>query len=207
MICLADNDVIFKLAACDLLDRALHVLGLSRDDVFVLNTIKYQLQKQRRRTKLEAKYGREGVKRALEFVLSVHEIDSEPDLDDLATLAVVEDIDSGEAVIFAATKGSSDSILLMGDKRALTAICSANSCSSICARLKGRVICFEQIISLICAAEFDSAKPKIVTAISCDTVLQIVFAGRLEATLDAVNEGLDSYIADLRRHTGALLRP
>lgn len=142
MICLADNDVIFKLAAYDLLDRALHVLGLSRDDVFVLNTIKYQLQKQRSRTKLEAKYGPEGVSRALEFVLSVHEIDSAPDPDDHAILSVIEGIDIGEAVIFATISTMTGSVLLMGDKRALKALCSSETCSSICARLKGRVICF-----------------------------------------------------------------
>ncbi|MEK6299076.1 MAG: hypothetical protein AABO41_00010 [Acidobacteriota bacterium] len=202
---MADNDVIFKLAACDLLDRALHVLGLFRDDVFVLNTIKYQLQKQRSRTKLEAKYGPEGVKRALEFVLSVHEIESEPDPNDLATLVAIEDIDSGEAVIFATTTSSADSILLMGDKRALTALCSADSCSSICARLNGRIFCFEQVISLLCAADFDGAKANIVSALSCDIVLQIAFAGQLDATLEDVNDGLNSYIADLRSKTGELL--
>ena len=205
MICLADNDVVFKLAACDLLDRALDVLGLSREHVFVLNTTKYQLQKKRSRERLEAKYGVDGIARALEFVLSVNEIDSQQNADDLAALSIVENIDSGEAVIFATAKRLSDSILLMGDKRSLRALSSADSCINICDCLKARVICFEQILRLICAADFDGAKHTIIAALECDTMLRIVFSRTLNATLDGVNEGLDSYISDLRNDTGELL--
>ena len=38
MICLADNDIIHKLAACDMLDDVLAALSLRRTDVYVLPT-------------------------------------------------------------------------------------------------------------------------------------------------------------------------
>lgn len=43
------------------------------------------------------------------------------------------------------------------------------------------------------------------SALQCDIVLQIAFAGHLDATLESVNEGLNSYILDLRSQTGELL--
>jgi hypothetical protein len=206
LICLADNDVIFKLAACDLLDRALDIRGLSRDQVYVLNTTKYQLQKKRSRDKLEAKYGVAGIARALEFVRSVNEIDSQPDVNELAILSAVEDIHSGEAIIFATTKTFGD-IVLMGDKRSLRALCSEALCANIYDRLKGRVICFEQILSLTCAADFNGVKPGIVSARGCDKVLLSIFASALDTTIETVNAGLASYISDLRRDTKDLLVP
>jgi hypothetical protein len=34
VICLADNDFVLKLAACDLLDETLDVLGIGRSEVY-----------------------------------------------------------------------------------------------------------------------------------------------------------------------------
>ena len=52
MIYLSDNDIIEKLAVCDLLDDALVSLAASRRDVFVLNTLKLRIGG-RSRTKAE----------------------------------------------------------------------------------------------------------------------------------------------------------
>jgi hypothetical protein len=43
VIYLSDNDIIEKLAVCDLLDDALVFFAASRRDVFVLNTLKLRI--------------------------------------------------------------------------------------------------------------------------------------------------------------------
>ena len=43
MICLSDNDIIQKLAFCDLLEEVPEVLNVTQDDIFVLETAKWVL--------------------------------------------------------------------------------------------------------------------------------------------------------------------
>jgi hypothetical protein len=43
MICLADNDIILKLACCDLLTEAVEVMGVNSDQVLVLNSAIHKL--------------------------------------------------------------------------------------------------------------------------------------------------------------------
>jgi hypothetical protein len=60
VICLSDNDIIHKLAACDLLDDALAALSLARTDVYVLPTAKYKFRiAQRNVAQAEQRYGAE----------------------------------------------------------------------------------------------------------------------------------------------------
>ena len=43
MICLADNDIVKKLAVCNLIDEAVSALGVSLDEIRVLPTARYKL--------------------------------------------------------------------------------------------------------------------------------------------------------------------
>ncbi len=43
MICLADNDIVKKLAICNLLDEALGALGVSHREILVLPTARFKL--------------------------------------------------------------------------------------------------------------------------------------------------------------------
>ncbi len=73
LICLADNDIIHKLAACDLLDDALTALDLDRQDVYVLPTAKHKFGVTKDPTKAEKKYGAEIFARIRDFLASVRE--------------------------------------------------------------------------------------------------------------------------------------
>ena len=75
MICLADNDIIHKLAACDLLDDVLVALSLRRTDVYVLPTAKYKFRvTPRGSVQGERRYGAEVFARIRDFLASVREI-------------------------------------------------------------------------------------------------------------------------------------
>jgi len=102
VICLADNDIIYKLAACDLLDNALAALSLARTDVYVLPTAKYKFRiTQRSSAQGERRYGAEVFVRIRDFLASVRELNVPGLPEELQLLAGVDGIDPGEAVLFA----------------------------------------------------------------------------------------------------------
>ena len=210
MICLADNDFVLKLAACDLLNETLDVLGLDRSEVYVLPTAKYKIAKDKR---LPARYG-EGVGRALTFLASVVEISFTPDPDELVLLSEVKDsetgersIHEGERVLLASTSGLDDFLLATGDKNCLRALSSAPGCAAIRARCGGRVVCLEQtILWLIDANGFEYVRAKAVPARGCDTALRAAFGSGMDATQENVTLALTAYIEELDQETAGLLK-
>jgi hypothetical protein len=200
VICLADNDIIHKLAACDLLDDALAALSLARTDVYVLPTAKYKFGiTQRNAARAEQRYGAEVFVRIRDFLTSVREI-SIPGLpEELQLLAGVDGIDPGEAVLFAATAQFEQYLLATGDKNSLRALASTSVCRSIAQRIRGHVLCLEQLVKrVIQHCGFPYVKDKIIPARACDTALHVAFgsgANAIEANVLAV---LDHYINELR---------
>ena len=45
MIVLADNDILLKLARCDLFDEFLKVFDISQTDVYIVPTVRFSLEK------------------------------------------------------------------------------------------------------------------------------------------------------------------
>ena len=74
MIILSDNDIIYKLAACDMLDEALVVLGVTYTDVYVLPMAKYRFGITKNPAWAEARYGPEVVARIRNFLANVREL-------------------------------------------------------------------------------------------------------------------------------------
>jgi len=72
---LSDNDIIYKLAACDMLDEALVVLGVTYTDVYVLPTAKYKFGITQNPGRAEAQYGRDVVVRIRNFLANVRELE------------------------------------------------------------------------------------------------------------------------------------
>lgn len=205
MICLADNDVLLKLAACNLLDDAVPALETTKSEFFVLPTAKYKIGYDRQ-NKLQAKYGVDGIKRTLEFIQTVQEIVAPPDIDERDLLLTVDNIDAGEDVLFAATQHRDVYIVATGDKRCLRALASAPTCQPIYDRMSGRVICLEQIIArLIPHLGFNEVRQRVVPVRDCDTSLKAAFGSGLQASEENVRRSLASRITDIRAETGNLL--
>ena len=200
MICLADNDIIHKLAACDLLDDALAALSLARTDVYVLPTAKYKFRiTQRSSAQGERRYGTEVFVRIRDFLASVREIDVPGLPTELQLLAGVDGIDPGEAVLFSATAQFNQYLLATGDKSSLRALASTPVCRPIAQHLCGHVICLEQIVKrVIQHCGFSYVKDKVTPARACDTALRVAFGSGSDATEPSVLAVLDSYINELR---------
>lgn len=206
MICFADNDIILKLAEFDLLEEALQALGILRSEVRVLTSARYYLQRrlEKHKRKSDKQHTEAGLTRALNFVLSVKSLHDQPDEVEHELLLKIENIDEGEAVLFASTKHLEDFIIATGDKRALVAICKEPSCKIIYERIKKRVICLEQmILKLISTLGFETVKAKILPCVQCDTALRMAF--RADYDESQTTEGLFSYITSTNRDTGDIL--
>jgi hypothetical protein len=208
VICLSDNDVIHKLAACDLAAEALAALGLGFGDVRVLPTAKHKFGLTKNQAKAEQRYGPEVLARIRDLLGRVSEIDVVPPVHELEVLVETEGIDTGEAILFASAACLGGAMLATGDKRSLRALASSAACRGIAGRIAGRVICLEQIIyKVIGHLGFPRAKEKIVPARGCDTALRAAFGSGEAATEENVLAGLESYIAELRALPVALLVP
>lgn len=199
MIVLFDNDIIYKLAACDLLDEALAVLEVTYTDVYVLPTAKYKFGTTKNPARAEARYGRDVIARIRNFLANVRELDVVGPPEELQLLAEIDGIDSGEAVLFSATVRFDNYLLAMGDKNSLHAVASTPTCQPIARRLSGNVICLEQIVTRVIAHfGFAYVKDKVVPARSCDTALRAAFGSGDAASESNVLAALDEYINELR---------
>jgi hypothetical protein len=203
-----DNDVISKLASCDLLDDAVDALGSEKRYVKILSTFKHRfgITNERLRSRIELQVGSDAFQRILDFQKSVGEIDPAPN-DLLLMFEDIPAIDSGEAQLFAAACESSDLLVVTGDKRSIRCLASTAACKAIARSLAGRVICLEQVVKHVIAARgFDYAKRKIVPAVDCDASLRAIFGMGLDAEEQNVGRALNSYINDLRVASGDLLQ-
>ena len=212
MICLADNDYILKLAACDLLEEMQTLFGAERNEIYVLPSAKFKFKRDTKK-QLAQKYSEAGLACAIVFVESVQEIIQKEDAE-TALMSEVKDpqtgkeqIDAGERVLLASTHLWDDFMLMTGDKRCLYALASAPSCATIYARHCGRVVCLEQtILWLIQRLGFPCLLQKVVHASGCDTALRSAFGSGFAATQQNVEATLQSYVDDLQRRTGGLIK-
>ena len=210
MICLADNDIILKLALCDLLDEAVAALDATHGEVYVLNTARFKLISPNKPSRGRVKPDEPAYSRLCAFFEAVRLIDVTPPPEEQLAFDDLAGIDAGEAVLFSASTHYAGSRLVTGDKRSLIALAAAGTpvCAAVCKRLVGRVICFEQVVlRLIERLGFDSVRDRVVPARNCDTALRLVFGSGLTADESGVRDGLASYVGDLRSFTGGMLVP
>lgn len=207
MTCLLDNDLIKKLAFCDLLDQALEALQTTHGEALILPTARYVLLKPiKTPEQAKARLGEAVYDRLSEFFKNVQSLDVQPSADEQRVFDDIVGIDPGEAILFSASAHFGDFRLATGDKNSLRALAANPACRAICDRLNGKVVCFEQIVlGVLDSLSFDRARAKIVPGSACDTALRAVFGSGLEATEANVRAGLKAYIADLRKDTGSLL--
>jgi hypothetical protein len=199
VICLSDNDIIHKLAACDLVAEAFAALGVGYGDVRVLPTAKHKFGVTKSSAWGERRYGPEVFARIRDLLGRVSEIDFVPPVDELQVLIDTEGIDTGEALLFATAAALGSSMLATGDKRSLRALAGSASCRGIADRIAGRVVCFEQIMcKIIGHLGFPKVKEKIVPARICDMALRAAFGSGEDATEENVLAALQSYVAELQ---------
>lgn len=208
MICLTDNDIIWKLASCDLLPEAVTALGGTPAEVYVLTTARHVLLRPSKRGRGPRVPDGPARNRVAAFLASVQELPGAPEADLLA-ISGIPGIDPGEQQLFAATALYPDCRVLTGDKVCLGALAQAgDAVAFVRMRLRERVVCFEQtLLLLINELGFEEVRRRVVPAREVDKVLDLVFRAGLTTTAENAVVGLESYIAALRTEAPGLLVP
>lgn len=205
MIVLADNDIVLKLAWCDLFSEVLETFGVTCSDIRILNTGRHVLARRGRK-----KLDEDGYARLICFLRSVTDLDVAPEPEDMVALAEQPRIDSGEAVLFSVCAQLPDAFLATGDKRSLTSLCEATTtntvCSSLCDRLTGKIVCFELIMERILDKfGYTAVRDRLVRGRECDGGLALWLGSGLDANEPTFRQGLTSFRNDLQGTTGTLL--
>jgi hypothetical protein len=196
MIFLSDNDILFKLAYCDLLDEFLAYLNSPVESVTILSTCIYKMRGSLKTEPIV-------LERLEKFCDQVSVI-----ADDQIDSTILDEItmtgaDAGEAILAAKVVTTPDAILVTGDKRAIKAF-SQLSDGTVKNSLSGRILCFEDLIlGMIETYGFSVLSSKLMAGCTCDGVLRNAFGpGRSEEhALDC----LRSYADELRTTCPALL--
>ena len=214
-----DNDIILKLATCNLFDDTIKTFALDSSQVKILESFKYKFSKEikRKRGNQVNKYN---VEKALHITQNYSTI-AENDFENIEQNFYNKllnyskkspdqnnTIDQGEAILISYVSylnaQNNTSYLLTGDKRCLRALINSGF-TDIIAPLQGKIWCLEQLIlKNIDKFGFDYVKNNIIPVNDCDVVLKVAFASELTTFENSIN-ALKSYIKDLRQETGKLL--
>jgi hypothetical protein len=202
LILLADNDIILKLAQCDLLGGFPELLGEPAEQVCITPAAKYQLLPKKVAKAIEKCGDESTVRRIRDFLDAANEIPAIKDEGLLRILAGIDKIDDGEALLFAASVELPNPILATGDRNALRALLAQDErLSRVVAALRENVVTFESAILLaIHKKGFANVKQNLLNSPRPDGVLRLVLKPDMRES--DLSECLQSYI----REVAALLR-
>jgi hypothetical protein len=189
MIVLADNDIVHKLACCELLPEFQRWLKVPPTEVWVLPALQFVV---RRKLKGDASAmaGFEA------FLRNVRPIP----IAQLSTLSRFEALDVGERQLIAVLVDKKEvTQLITGDKRALKLIGTLTAADSgLALRLgEARIDCLESVmLGMISAFGFDAINAKVLPGLKHDGVLGLSFGAR--RTQAHATEALKSYLGAVR---------
>jgi hypothetical protein len=197
MIVVADNDLILKLAQCDLLKDIHVLLGLEDPtQIFVLPTARFQLIPKSEQKALN-KAGSAVVLDAIKlFLQQTNELPHIGDESLLNSLEGIAGIDGGEQLLLASMTENDTSILATGDKRALKAVVANQQLAAVYESLCDRVLTFESALLLaLVQFGFPNLKQRLLGNPKPDGVLRLVLKAEM-------NEGdlVDCLVSYCKEH-------
>ncbi len=170
MILLSDNDLVIKLAQCNLIEEALFSLNASASDCYVLNTFQYSLSLRDPDKSIRKYVGSvQAYDRICELVGRCNILAEGPiDFELIEHMEQIPQIDPGEFALFLHARyhyeGNERFRILTGDKKALSAICNYEEFDAF-SFLTGNVCCMEStLIGLINNFGFDYVNERVIVA-------------------------------------------
>lgn len=213
---LGDTDLVIKLAELNLLDAAAGISGGRKEDLYLLPEVGRVLRSPGFLTRLSDKgLSRTGVSRATDFAAKCSRLQGSVDRNDHVILSRASAhfkgrtirVDQGEAVLFASSGKLPDHRIATGDKRSLRTIAMCPACKSVCNKLRGRVVCLEQIVlGIIDRRGFAFVQKRVASGCRCDECIENAFAGgKADVTEEQCRKWLEGYVTELRADTSGLL--
>jgi hypothetical protein len=175
---LIDNDVVIKLAQMDAYADALSALGVKPKEVgSAPHMLDYMGRKLARITRSQ-----EEADRLQQILLSITEITITAEESALSAqmmktiLQAQLDMEEGEVLLMSVAIKRPETTLATGDKRALRGLPTLAETVPILATLKGRIICFEQIIRKLCEKHgFPRIRIAVLTARHADGTITMAY--------------------------------
>lgn len=199
-----DNDVILKLAQYGILEH-LPKLFTRRGEVqiSVLDSARYKLLPKQNPLKL-CKSEEAASQIAMLLGIAQKVSVAGVDLAVLEQLNAVPGIDAGEALLFAAAAADVYSVILTGDKRALTGL-SEHHPEVLALSLSSKIITLEGLIQGFVELDHLSTQQAIRSKPAVDKALSMVFGVSAAASEESVQAGLNSYVGHVRKMLGGMI--
>jgi hypothetical protein len=208
-LCFADTDCLFKLAAANLWDAALEVLGVTAADVRINTEPRDKLATQQKQ--FEKKLTVAGYRRTVGIVNSLALVETEPDPQEEAHLNNIHNIDLGEIVLICATRDVPSFCLISADRKWPRALAEQRHLHDVRNRLAGNCICFEQIILRLIeshdAPEYSIIAHRLCAIPDCMITLANVFPNGKDTPRKEAVRALRKRIEELRRVSSNFLAP
>ncbi|MGY1488687.1 hypothetical protein ACW4YW_04665 [Methylobacillus pratensis] len=183
MIFIADNDVIYKVIHCNLIEEFLVILEVPPNEILILSSLKYVL-------KNKLKGCSDSLKR-LDYFLSKSSVIPPADNDLLNRYST---LDIGERQLLAVFSTQENAKMITGDKRAIREISIfADNDDTLFSKLEGNVLCFEKVLySLIEKYGFDHIDSKITKSNHTDKFMKLTFGRNAEHALESIMSNLNA---------------
>lgn len=199
-----DNDIVLKLSSAGLLQEIEQIFNCTPDSIFILPSAFDYISKS---NNVKRNYSQGTINNSLAIIKKYKKIpDDYTDDNKYIRLFDIDDIDSGEQLLYSLTPKTSKFLILTGDKRSITQLNNSPEINDICNYLSSKIVCLEYIIlQLLDMYPFDEISKKIITSDYCkDMAIRISFMQN-ELTIEKAREGLQSYYNYLKKHSGNLL--
>jgi hypothetical protein len=197
---LIDTDVFVLLAAAGLIDRVAELLGFESSQVRRLYPVENQLTRGR---SFKTRYPEAVRQTALTKAKSVTPLTDRPTNDAMLQKLAVSDIDEGETLMYALMAENPSWLLTTGDRRSLVALATNPDLKDVCSALAGRLICIETVLRLLVVTDgVEKVAAAFAPVRDTNQKLRVIFSEANATNLDSCLEGIDSYLAALRREIG-----
>lgn len=202
---LLDADALSKLAHWDLLGELSVLTGVPTGETATLSSLVHRATRSCAKPDGRLFKDVSAAERALKYLQQLAPLPP-PDDDFIAYVQHVPAIDPGEAVLLAALRAHADTILITGDKRAVTSLATAAP-EPILKSFSDRIVTIEQIVlALLMSHGIDWLRRRICPYRTLDKAIGAIMGSDCKASAQAAEAGLRSYISDLRSVSGTLLR-
>lgn len=195
---LVDSDAAILLAASGLFGQLLEALDLEVAQARRLDALPHMLRKSRKARKY-----RDLMEILLDWCEKVAPIEDAAEDDEVRQLLVRDDIDPGEAGLFALLYENPGYLLTTGDKRSLRELASSEDLQVVRQSLSGRVICLETAVELLVAKLGIQRVAEAFTPLRpYNRTLSVIFSRGEETSETDCLEALRSYIRELTEDVG-----
>lgn len=192
MIVFADNDILIKLAGCELLIPFCEAIEASTD-IFVTEAARRAIPKQGKKKLTEAE-SLEQLKVFMENTKTMQQALLQTDI--LDQLVETPNIDGGEAFLILAAYNEPNSKVATGDKRCLSSLLNTPALNNIANGLFGRVYTLETaMLILIEKLGFDFVNQQVINRCVVDGTLNLAFGS--SRSMEHAKKCLSSYCSEL----------